>query len=227
MDFEYTAQKDSPRAPRLVERTHSGLTQQRSFIWIGPRFAIQLAWQKQLHSAPVGSASIGQNLWRSRRDGHGQQSIARRWCVRAYRRSPASWRPYSRTHINSLGYRRTEETLHSTILTGEEIWCQGYSEPGAVSDIAALQTRAVEEGDDRDQRTEGVDLLRAVCPLLLAARADRSHCAQTQRDFVGFVVDMQTPGIIIRPLQQINGDAEFNEVFSTTCEFPRRTSLAT
>jgi alkylation response protein AidB-like acyl-CoA dehydrogenase len=91
------------------------------------------------------------------------------------------------------------------MLSAEEIWCQGYSEPGAGSDLAALQTRAVEDGD------------ADWCILLCRTDPDaRKHLGISY-----LLVDMKSPGITVRPLVQITGDAEFNEVFFDEVRVPK------
>ena len=122
--------------------------------------------------------------------------------------------------ILAFGTQEQKQRFLRPLWTGEQIWCQLFSEPGAGSDLAAVATRAVRQGDEwivNGQKvwTSGAHLAQLA---ILVARTDPDLPKHQGLSY--FLCDMTDPGVQVRPLRQITGEAEFNEVFLTDVHIP-------
>ena len=111
------------------------------------------------------------------------------------------------------------------ILSAEEIWCQGFSEPDAGSDLAAARTRIDDQGDhflvNGQKVWSSFAHIADFCILVGRSNPDSErHAGLTY-----VIADMKVPGVEVRPLRQITGEAEFNEIFFTDAEVPRENLL--
>jgi alkylation response protein AidB-like acyl-CoA dehydrogenase len=122
--------------------------------------------------------------------------------------------------IMAWGTQEQKDRYLAPILTGEEIWCQGFSEPDAGSDLAGLKTKAVKNGDSwtvsgQKVWTSGAQYSKWC---MLVARTDTE--VPKHKGFTYFLMDMEQDEVDVRPLRQITGEAEFNELFIENAYVP-------
>jgi alkylation response protein AidB-like acyl-CoA dehydrogenase len=122
--------------------------------------------------------------------------------------------------IMAFGSEEQKQAHLSKILSAEEIWCQGFSEPDAGSDLAAARTRAERRGDvyvvNGQKVWSSFAHIADFCILVTQSDPD----APRYQNLTYLIVDMHAPGVEVRPLRQITGEAEFNEIFFNDVEVP-------
>jgi alkylation response protein AidB-like acyl-CoA dehydrogenase len=209
---EITEEELRKRVRKLLEEAHPDKVDQ--FTFLGKQFDHGLAW---VH-VPEGYGGLGISP--------GMQAIV------TDELSKHAKTMYDDMMINAIGIGMGAPTVltHGTewmrknllrrIFTGEDIWCQLFSEPGAGSDVAGLATRAVREGDY--WVVNGQKVWTSLAHLskwgMLLARTNPDAPKHLGMSY--FLLDMQSPGVEVRPLHQITGEAEFNEVFLTDVKIP-------
>ena len=184
-------------------------------------FRFRREWQKRMHEA--GWAGIS---WPKEFGGRGatliEQAIFAGEMARADAPSPANvlGLVMGGPVIMAHGTDEQKERWLEPILSGEEIWCQGFSEPESGSDLASLKTRAVKQ--DGGWTVTGQKVWTTFAHeskwCMLVARTDTE--AAKHKGLTYFICDMEQDGVEIRPLVQITGEAEFNEVFFEGANVP-------
>lgn len=164
--------------------------------------------------------------------GKGGLGLAPGHQARMLERMAEAGAPTSNVARNIIGYGMGAPTVlaHASpemadrwlrpLFTAEEVWCQLFSEPSAGSDLAGLATRAERDGDEWVVNGQKVwtTLAHAARWGMIVARTDPDQ--PKHRGLTYFVVDMDQPGVDVRPLRQITGEAEFNEVYFTDARIP-------
>jgi alkylation response protein AidB-like acyl-CoA dehydrogenase len=178
------------------------------------KFLFRRAWQRKLHEG--GWAGIS---WPKEYGGRGatliEQVIFSQEMTRSKAPSPANvlGLVMGGPVVIAHGTEEQKERFLEPILSAEEIWCQGFSEPESGSDLASLKTRAVR--DNGSWRVSGQKVWTTYaheakwCMLLARTDAD----APKHKGLTYFICDMEQDGVEVRPLRQITGEAEFNEIF--------------
>ena len=184
-------------------------------------FRFRRAWQKTMHEA--GWAGIS---WPEEFGGKGatliEQAIFNEEMGRQRVPAPANilGLVMGGPVVIAHGDNEQKERYLEPILSGEEIWCQGFSEPESGSDLASLKTRAVKSNGGWKVTGQKVWTTYAHeakwCMLL--ARTDPD--APKHRGITYFLMDVDQPNVDVRPLRQITGEAEFNEIFMEEAEIP-------
>ena len=180
------------------------------------------AWQKKLHEARYVGIT-----WPKEYGGRGgnfmEQLIFNDEMIQAHAPEPIN--------VIGLGMGGPVVMAHGTeeqkkrylppLLSGDEIWCQGFSEPNAGSDLSGLQTRAEDRGDHYVVNGQKVwTTLAHVAKWCMLIARERKE-SNPREGLTYLVVDMESPGVEVRPLVQITGDAEFNEIFFKDVKVPK------
>ena len=181
------------------------------------------AWQRSLHRA--GYVARG---WPKEYGGQGDSDVMRQTIVNEeliLARAPgligASGLTMLGPTLLQCGTEQQKQRYLPTVLTAEEIWCQGYSEPGSGSDLASLRTRAELVGDEFIINGQKVWTSGAQFSDWMFCLVRTDPDAPKHRGISYVLIDMKTPGITVRPLVQMTGDAGFNEVFFEDVRVPR------
>jgi alkylation response protein AidB-like acyl-CoA dehydrogenase len=184
-------------------------------------FEFRRQWQKRLHDA--GWAGVS---WPKEYGGRGvtlvEQAIYNEEVVRAKAPSAANVLGLAMGGPTVIAHGTEEQRRRylEPILSADEIWCQGFSEPESGSDLASLKTRAVRDGDEWVVTGQKVwtTLAHHAKWCMLVARTDPD--APKHQGLTYFLMDMEQDAVQIRPLVQITGEAEFNELFIEEARIP-------
>src|SRR3979409_444812 len=180
------------------------------------------AWQKKLHEA--GYVGI---TWPKEYGGRGagfmEQLIVNDEMILAQAPDPINviGLGMGGPVVISHGTEEQKKRYVPPLLSAEEIWCQGFSEPNAGSDLSGLQTRAEDKGDHylvNGQKVWTTLAHVAKWCMLLTREANEEN---PRHGLTYLLVDMESPGVEVRPLVQITGDAEFNEIFFKDVKVPK------
>ena len=184
-------------------------------------FAFRLAWQKKLHEG--GWAGVS---WPKEYGGRGatpiEQAIFSAEMVRANTPAPANILGLAMggPTVIAHGTEEQKERFVEPILSGEEIWCQGFSEPDSGSDLASLKTKAVKDNGEWVVTGQKVwtTFAHHAKWCMLVARTDTE--VPKHKGLTYFLMDMEQDAVQVRPLVQITGQPEFNELFIEEARIP-------
>jgi alkylation response protein AidB-like acyl-CoA dehydrogenase len=184
-------------------------------------FEFRRAWQRRLHDDDWAGVS-----WPKEYGGRGatlvEQAIYNEELGRAQAPSTANVLGLAMGGPTVIAHGTEEQKRRylEPILSAEEIWCQGFSEPEAGSDLASLKTRAVRNGDEWVVTGQKVwtTLAHHAKWCMLVARTDQE--APRHKGLTYFLMDMEQDAVQVRPLRQITGEAEFNELFIEEARIP-------
>lgn len=203
---------DQARVQGLIDQLLAENDISDPVAFLGAQFDLGLAW---VHF-PEGDGGLGLS---PRLQTTINTQLANAGAPNATSRNPIGYGMSAPT-IVTHGSEEQKKRYLRPLFTGEEIWCQLFSEPGAGSDVAGLSTRAEKDGDEWLVNGQKVWTTLAHISSFgtLVARTDPDQ--PKHKGLTHFVVDMRAPGVEIRPLRQITGDAEFNEVYFTDARIP-------
>jgi len=187
----------------------------------GHRLLAMKAWQRKLHAA--GYVAIG---WPPEYGGRGatlmQQTLLNEELVR--QRAPGLVGMMGLQMVGPTlihwGTEQQKQRYLPRILTADELWCQGYSEPSSGSDLASLKTSALHEGDHFVVNGQKIWTSNAQIADWMFCLVRTDKAAPKHAGISYLLIDMKTPGITIRPLLQMTKDAGFNEVFFDQVRVP-------
>ena len=221
MDMEFNAQdlafRDEVRA--FIAENHPDMSAKKD---AGEEMSKEdfLSWHRILHTkgwvAPAWPVEYGGTGWTPTQKYIWSEETARADCIRLMPFGLSMVGPV----IYAFGTPEQKAQFLPRILSGEDWWCQGYSEPGAGSDLASLRTTAVRDGDDyivNGQKTWTTMAQHADWGFFLV-RTDKDVKAQEGISFL--LIDMKSPGITVRPIITLGGEHEVNEVWLENVRVP-------